>query len=288
MSSDPHQPLSSSVSGVVHPRDSEGSGDNSSPEAQRQRLMRDDDAAVEAYEHPHVLCFAARNRRGRFYIPCKRNSFGGVPVDYVLLDSGCSSLLLPYPLENGFPPELMNPALCHWVVSSSRGTGAVHSPVLKIKQHIGRFPCTLADKEQPRLEMLRFHLGSEACNRLLGAQNCRQMLNQICIDKLNDFLRQIDGREAPERTYALLGQSYLAHVLFCQKADVALALSDSYNGNDNILHIMGRYHQKLVPMVQAFEGFHDLEDDDGDEDEEDYRLSWDPSSSDEVDEPDDR
>ena len=37
---------------------------------------------------------------------------------------------------------------------------------------------------------------------------------------------------------------------------------------------MGRYHEKLVPLVRAFEGFRDLEDDDGDEDEEDYRLSW--------------
>mmetsp|Transcript_30498 Transcript_30498/g.55184 ORF Transcript_30498/g.55184 Transcript_30498/m.55184 type:complete len:193 (-) Transcript_30498:222-800(-) len=191
MSCNPHQPLSSSA----NPRDSEGSGENSSPEAQRQRLMRDDDEAL-AYEHPNVLCFAARNRRGRFDIPCKRNSFGGVPVDNVLLDSGCSSLLLPYPFENGFPPELMDPALCNWVVSSSRGTGAVHSPVLKIKKYIGGFPCTLADKEQSLLTLLRFHLGSEACNRRLSAPNCRRMLDQRFIDKLNDFLRQIDGRES--------------------------------------------------------------------------------------------
>ncbi len=41
-------------------------------------------------------------------------------------------------------------------------------------------------------------------------------------------------------------------------------------------------------MVQNFEGFQDLEDDDGDEDEEHFRLSWDVSSDDEIDEPDDR
>jgi hypothetical protein len=158
--------------------------------------MRDDDAAL-AYEHQHVLYFAARNRWGRSYIPCnKQNSFGGVPVDNVLLDSACSSLLLPYPFENGFPPQLMDLALCNGVlVSSSRGTGAVHSPVLKIKKYIGGFPCTLADKEQSLLNLLRFHLGSEACNRRLSAPNCRRMLDQRFIDKLNDFLGQIDGRE---------------------------------------------------------------------------------------------
>ena len=52
-----------------------------------------------------------------------------------------------------------------------------------------------------------------------------------------------------------------------------------------MVDIMGRYHQKLEPLVDAFGGFHDLEDDD----EEDYRLSWDRASSDnEVDEPDGR
>jgi hypothetical protein len=66
-------------------------------------------------------------------------------------------------------------------------------------------------------------------------------------------------------------------------------LSNRYDGNGNIIRIMGRYYQKLVRLVEAFEGFHDLEDDDGDEVEEDYRLSLDHSRSDEkVDEPDNR
>ena len=74
------------------------------------------------------------------------------------------------------------------------------------------------------------------------------------------------------------------------EGDVAIACSNDFiDGGESIVDIMGRYHQKLVPLVDAFEGFHDLEDDDGDEDEEDYRLSWDRASSDdEVDEPDGR
>eukprot|EP00977_Amphora_coffeiformis_P008755 scaffold1984_cov162-Amphora_coffeaeformis.AAC.4 len=68
---------------------------------------------------------------------------------------------------------------------------------------------------------------------------------------------------SPERTYALLGQSYMTQVFYCQQGDVALALSDSYDGNENIKLVMGRYHQKLVPLVQDFEVFYDLEDDDG-------------------------
>jgi hypothetical protein len=47
---------------------------------------------------------------------------------------------------------------------------------------------------------------------------------------------------------------------------------------------MGQYEQKLTPMVEEFNGFHDLEDGDGDEDEDDYRLAWDDSEDDDIDE----
>ena len=72
------------------------------PETRRQRQLGGF-SAVAAYEHPHVLGFAARNQRGRFYIPSKTNQLGSVPVDHILLDKGCSTLLLPFPLATGFP-----------------------------------------------------------------------------------------------------------------------------------------------------------------------------------------
>jgi hypothetical protein len=272
----------------VHARAGETGDVPSSPESRRPRRLNNDEAAA-AYNHSHVLCFAARNRRGRFYIICNTNEFGGTHVDNVLLDSGCSTLLLPYPLATGFPTSFLETARYQWIVSSSRGTGAVHSPVLKILVRIGRrFTCTLADINQPGLTMLWFQLGSQAANQLLNTPNLRRMLDENCATKLNDFMTQLADRSAPERTYALLGQSYFSQVMHCQMDDVAIALSKDFDGNDNITEIMGRYHQKLEPLVKAFEGFHDLEDDDGDEDEEDYRLSWDElaRSDDEIDEPD--
>jgi hypothetical protein len=209
-------------------------------------------------------------------------------VDNILFDSGCSTLLLPYPLATGFPTSFLNTARYKWIVSPSWGTGAVHSPILKILIRIGRrFTCTLADKQQPGLTMLRFQLGSQAANQLLNTPNLRETLDENCVTKLNDFVTQLGGRSAPERTYALLGQSYFSQVMYCQMDDVAIALSKDFDGNDNIIDIMGRYHQKLEPLVNAFQGFHDLEDDDGDEDEEEYRLSYNLASShDEIDEPD--
>ena len=77
------------LSSSVHPRDEEAK--NSSPEARRPRLLRGSGEAAD-YDHPQVLCFAAQNRRGRFYIPCRNNIFGGITVENVLLDSGYAAL----------------------------------------------------------------------------------------------------------------------------------------------------------------------------------------------------
>jgi hypothetical protein len=88
-----------SLSGSVHARAGETGDVPSSPESRRPRRFNNDEAAA-AYAHPDVLCFAAHNRRGRFYIPCNTNEFGGMHVDNVLFDSGCSTLLLPFPLED--------------------------------------------------------------------------------------------------------------------------------------------------------------------------------------------
>lgn len=38
---------------------------------------------------------------------------------------------------------------------------------------------------------------------------------------------------------------------------------------------MARYTAKLELLVEAFEVFHDLEDNHGNKDEEEYHLSWD-------------
>jgi len=275
------------LSGSVRVRDEDSA--NSSPEASRRRRLLDGPAAVAEYEHPQVLFYAARNRRGRFYIPMTTNNFGGMPVDHVLFDSGCSSLLLPFPLQDGLPRPWLE-EFYSWVVSSSRGTGANHSPVLKIKPRVGpNFACVLAGKVQPNLNMLRIHLGSRAANRLMNTQEYRSKLDEASINKLRDFLSEIgEHRASPERTYALLGQSYFSRVTYVQTGDVAIAFSKEYDGTDNMLRVIARYAAKLEPLVEAFEGFHDLEDDDGDEDEEEYRLSWDINSEDDVDELDDR
>jgi hypothetical protein len=130
-----------------------------------------------------------------------------------------------------WPTSFLETTRYKWrIVSSSRGgTGAVHFPVLNILIRIGtRFTCTLADIHAPGLTMSRFQLGSQAANQLLNTPNLRRMLDENCATKLNDFITQLGDRSAPDRTYALLGQSYFSQVMYCQMDDVAIALSKDF------------------------------------------------------------
>jgi len=101
-------------------------------------------------------------------------------------------------------------------------------------------------------------VGSQAANQLSTAQNYRTILNETSINKLTDFLRELSDRAFPERTYALLGQSFLSHVSYYQLRDVAIALWRNFDRTINVVDIMARYEQKLEPFVDAYEGFHDL------------------------------
>ena len=54
-------------------------------------------AAVDALSFEGVLLLAKRNKKHRFFLAGRQNSFGGFIVGPVMLDSGCNSLLLPLP-----------------------------------------------------------------------------------------------------------------------------------------------------------------------------------------------
>ena len=73
--------------------------------------------------YPEGIIFVAkRNRKGRFFLASKFNSFGGWNVEAVLVDSGCNSMLLP--ILVGQLDQLLEvfPVETHvWTVSTSNG-----------------------------------------------------------------------------------------------------------------------------------------------------------------------
>lgn len=224
---------------------------------------------------PHgVLAVAARNKRNRFFIPDTNNSFGGISFDYVMMDSGCSSILLPFPPDPTVL-EAFSGEQYRWQISFSRGAGAVGSLVLKIQPHAqeigGTFSIELAGKAQPfKFPFLRIHLGSAAVTALLP--NPKLGINNR--GRLQTFLDQLGGHEAKERRHVLLGQLYFQSVFFsAQVGGVIVALPLTC---ENITKsLMFQCSETALTLAESVEGFDDLEDDDHDGDDEEYRFSWD-------------
>lgn len=234
-----------------------------------------------------VIGLAYRNRRHRFFMPSTRNQFCGITYPYVMVDSGCNSLLLPFPqrdIEGGDSrPDLeaLAPFLgdeFKWTISSSGGTGAIGSKVLKVQQRLDNSSSIgvmqLAFARPVNLTYLRFHLGSSAADALKD----HPKLLPAHKESLQDFLVQLGGRESKERSHVLLGQYYLDQVSCVQSGPVMFMLDKTSSDPIIISRVAQQCDLFATPLVESFDGFDDLEDEDHDgDDNEDRRLSWDPN-----------
>jgi hypothetical protein len=134
--------------------------------------------------------------RSRFYIPLKSNSIGEIQYEKILIDCGCSSILLPFPEDRGsiLKEKYLNRCRFVWDIAKSKGTGAAHSPVLKIKPLVSLvgFPCVLAGNEQDfSISLLRFHLGSKSAECILNDEEMKEMLKPQDIATLEAVVEQL-------------------------------------------------------------------------------------------------
>jgi hypothetical protein len=225
-----------------------------------------------------VRAFASRNRKNRYFIPSTNNSVAGISYGKLMVDSGCSSVLLPFP-DGGVQviERKFSPTRHEFTISSSKGTGAIHSLVLKIKSKMSQgFSIVLNGQLQPvSLPFLRFHLGSSAATELEQVD----WLDQNCKNELHSFIQSLNGLEAMERQHVLVGQSYISQMFSAQLGDIMIFMNkDTWlNYAANLPDLIATFHDIARPMVERYDGFHDLEDEDHDAggDEEDVRLSWD-------------
>lgn len=167
-----------------------------------------------------------------------------------MIDTGCASLLLPFPADTDHFNEFADIRF-EWVIAQSRGTGALRSPVLKIRSRIRlSFPMILNGKELPiEIPTLRFHLGKGAAKFLVENKDYQKMLgvNASCKAKLENFLEDVGGMAAPERRHVLLGQSFIGQVFTAQLADITVFL-DQKNGIGLLLN--SRNFLLLVAKMQ--------------------------------------
>ncbi|KAL7557226.1 hypothetical protein ACA910_001893 [Epithemia clementina (nom. ined.)] len=234
---------------------------------------------------PCVIGLAYRNRKHRFFVPSTNNSFAGIGYPYVMVASGCNSFLLPFPQveasDGSFvvDAEALAPFLGNeyvWTVSSSGGTGAVGSRTLRIEyrsdiRSVGEM--RLAFSKGVPLDYLRFHLGSSAANLLKDHPKLIENHQQ----SLRDFLTGLGDGVSKERQHVLLGQYYLDRVCCIQNGSIMFMVDRNVTDID-VAQVTNQCDEFARPLVISFDGFDDLEDEDHDgDDNEDRRLSWDPS-----------
>ncbi|KAL3908831.1 MAG: hypothetical protein SGILL_008330 [Bacillariaceae sp.] len=229
-----------------------------------------------------VIAVGAMNNRSRIFVPGKNNTFAGIPYEFVMIDNGCNSLLLPFPAERSVLNKFMAPEQFTWRVSHSTGIGAIRSPTLTIKHRlnlpIGDMRLDLQNGSVP-LKRLRFHVDKDAANFLLALEGTDlDSHDRTC---LQSFLNSLGENEGVNRRHVLLGQLFLKDKLCIQSDPVFLIAEKNFDGE--IQATLAQVQRMVAPMLESFEEFHDVEDDDhnGDDDEE-KRRSW---GDDDIDEP---
>ena len=213
----------------------------------------------------HIYAVAARNAKNRFFIPSKTNHFAGMLYEYVMIDNGCNSFLLPFNEE--YTRTLFSEERYKWKISQSKGTGAFKSPtlIIKITGGVSSLGSMSLAGSAPLLELnrLRFHLGTESA-RLLSTH---AKIDDNGRTILTTFLSQMGNQISPERRHVLLGQAYLKNVLSLQLGGIFMMGDPSvFPTNSDYNRVEGL----LEPLREDFPEFDDLEDEDhdGDADEE--------------------
>lgn len=209
-----------------------------------------------------VYVIARRNKRTRFFLPSKLNYFGGFVVEPVMIDNGCSSLLLP--LKDGDLQQLLQifPKEKHqWKVGTSKGVSG-NSLTLVITPSIGKIELRLCSdflKNTCSVSFLRFHLCTEDAEKILSDEEFK-FVQRTPKDAL--FLK--NSAKIERRTHALLGQSVLSDIFSAiQHKDILVIVNPAEFQLDwNSLYSLSNYTNRDESELPS--GFQDLEDEDHD------------------------
>lgn len=208
----------------------------------------------------NILAVAVKNARHRFFIPSVDNSFGGIQYDFVMIDNGSNSLLLPFPSNLEMLQQYQDP-IFSWEILCSQGTGAVHSPTLVISRidSVAVGTIVLSGRHVMESSYLRFHVGSKSAQTLVNHPRLDENESQ----KLQDFLDQPgDGQISSERRHVLLGQSVLSKLYSLQAGKMFLIAKKGYLPvKDDLINTWN-----VIKNFEKPPGFDDLVDEDHDGD----------------------
>jgi hypothetical protein len=173
--------------------------------------------------------FAIKNCRERYLIPSSDNSFGGVKIEYVFIDSGSNSSLFRLPMTsnntfdinvllNNFPYDTYQ-----WSIGTAHSIGFLPDTTLNIKPKVSNDPslrtikCCLHSDIKPlqfELPYIRFSLEKEAMVILFKTNDIPFVdpdkdILENSLNFFNEFEKHFPlMRSTSKREYCLLGQHF--------------------------------------------------------------------------------
>ena len=212
---------------------------------------------------------AIRNLRNRYFLASEQNTFGGFQVANVLVDSGCSSLLLPLVNEASLAnvTELFRGDEYIWTITRGR-TVMTDSLSLRIdREDRALIPLVLCQDlnlghAHPGVPHLRFFLCPDDA-RALSESPILLERNVVGIHEVTpEYLGLPNVRR---RTNALLGQECLGNFHSAQQGPLGFGMESVASYPANPVSFIHRLTQTVVRIpaqqLPGHEGFNALEDD---------------------------
>jgi hypothetical protein len=221
-------------------------------------------AALQAGLPFGIKAVACRNEKKCYFLPSKANYFGGICYEYVMVDSGCNTMLYPFHFE---VLTRFAGAEFTWKIDFLCGVRPVKPPTLVVRLGNMTNFCEVAlAGSDPLLSTnsMRFHLGTQSA-RILATHGKILAPDQA---KLAEFLNVMGDVVSDERRHVLLGQQFLQTVVAIQRGP--LYLMCDYFLPFPTLDEMRAVYRLVDPLLEEFEEFDDLKDEDHliDDDEE--------------------
>lgn len=230
----------------------------------------------------YVMFFALGNGKKRYFLTSEENYFGGVRIPKCMIDSGCSTFLLPLDeqileiLETKYNTKYDY----LWNIGGSKGVGALSSPTLIIKGTGNeKIEVVLTENTKSfKMEILyfRFHVSLKMAKILVKRKfiNGRLKLKEH-IKASEKIAKAFNDQKAiekfgGERKYALLGQTFLGNFDIVQKFNVIIVLDPLFFEKKlDIIKEAKKIHSLgEICKCNIFPDFDDLEDQDHDYDDD--------------------
>eukprot|EP01127_Copromyxa_protea_P009514 TRINITY_DN2253_c0_g1_i1.p1 TRINITY_DN2253_c0_g1~~TRINITY_DN2253_c0_g1_i1.p1 ORF type:complete len:253 (-),score=23.07 TRINITY_DN2253_c0_g1_i1:62-820(-) len=176
----------------------------------------------------NVLWCGYANTHKRFFVVGDHNTIGGLPFPYLMIDSGCNTMLLPAPTDwTQLNRDYPTPAYL-WLIGKGKGVGG-KSPVISIKPIDGSLlDVTFDGTKVGEIDHLRFSLSNEDLPSLLACPHISPAMQKSATKMLTQH-------PLKPRQHGLVGQGLLYQFLYFQLDDFIAVLDRSVA-------------QKLIPV----------------------------------------